>query len=635
MYYKTKTPGSLMIMGEHSVLHGYPSIVASVDQYVHVTVSKGTLGRVRIESDYFGSYETDIATFFYHPSPRRSVVGEDDGRVRFDIILAIMARYGEFLGEGIDIQVKSDFSPELGLGSSGALIVGLVSALMMMFERKVSKEELLLESLGILKSVRKFASGSDLAASIYRGVVYFNPKTCTAEKMADSLPIIFEYSGYKTKTDEVIEKIHKEFEGRESELERIYEENGKLTDLAALAIRNKDDRTLGQLMNQSNKLVYESLNLVTDELQNILEKFMKKDFVYGSKVSGAGLGDCAIALAPVNKSAVARMVLGKKINARPIKESATAFAPSNIAICKYWGKRDEELHLPVNSSLSISLDDFGSRATISLSIEDKVKLNGTLLEAGSSFVSRIFNFIDLFRQNSELKFFVDIDSNIPIAAGLASSAAGFAALTLALNDLFGLELAVKDLSILARLGSGSAARSIENGFVQWHKGIRNDGMDSYAGKLPVTWPSLCIGILTVDKQAKQISSREAMKISKETSPIFESWIEQAGLDMALLMAAIKSRNFIQFGTIVEQNSNLMHETMASSNPRIIYGGSETKKLIAQIKSCRETIGLPVFYTQDAGPNLVIFFEEKNQDRIRAVFSDALLISRSFADEICV
>lgn len=641
MYYQTKTPGSIMIMGEHSVLHSYPAIVAAIDKYIHVIITRGTLGKIIIDSDYFGVYKTDIQNIKFSKN--------------FDIILAVIEKYKQFLSEGINIQIKSDFSPDLGLGSSGALLVGFVSALMMMIKKKMDKQELLQETISILQKVRKVSSGSDLAASIYGGVIYFNPQTCTAEIIADNLPIVVGYSGYKTKTDDVIEKINKEFKNRKEVLERIYSDSGNLTEMAALAIRNKNYIELGKLMNDANKIIYGSLNLVTHELQNIITKFREKDFIYGAKISGAGLGDCAIAISSdsegytkftdiqvisvsitlrdlidadiqkdkdsLNKIDIVNKILSNKTGNKQIKKSSTAFAPSNIAICKYWGKRDEDLHLPVNSSLSLSLGNFGSTTKISLCKEDKVKLNGKLLDTDSSFVSRIFSFIDLFRQNTDLRFFVDIISTIPISAGLASSASGFAALVLSMNDLFGWQLSAKDLSILARLGSGSAARSIETGFVQWHKGYRSDGMDSYAEKLLLNWPNLFVGILIVDQQEKYISSRDAMKITKKTSPLFKSWPKKAEHDIAILISAIKKQNFIQFGKLLEENSNRMHKIMALSRPSLVYSTLETEKLISKIKFCREKISLPVFYTQDAGPNLVIFFEEKNASEIQSIFSN--------------
>lgn len=157
-----------------------------------------------------------------------------------------------------------------------------------------------------------------------------------------------------------------------------------------------------------------------------------------------------------------------------------AFAPANIALCKYWGKRDTTLNLPLTSSLSISLGKKGATCTVQLSdqLQDICILNGKTLAVDSKFSTRITQFLDLFRPCEKMFFHVNSQMNIPLAAGLASSACGFASLVLALNDFFGWKLSQQELSILARLGSGSACRSLVQGFVEWQAGLRADGMDS-------------------------------------------------------------------------------------------------------------------------------------------------------------
>jgi diphosphomevalonate decarboxylase len=150
-----------------------------------------------------------------------------------------------------------------------------------------------------------------------------------------------------------------------------------------------------------------------------------------------------------------------------------AFAPSNIALCKYWGKRDEELNLPVTASLSISLGRLGSTTKLSLRPDsDVVRLDKKELAPDSPFARRIGAFLDLFRRDAGMYFEVEAVNTIPTAAGFASSASGFAALVTALDELFGWELDKRELSILARLGSGSACRSLHHGFVEWRAGTR-------------------------------------------------------------------------------------------------------------------------------------------------------------------
>ena len=226
----------------------------------------------------------------------------------------------------------------------------------------------------------------------------------------------------------------------------------------------------------------------------------------------------------MNKQDVVNVILSDRKNGMASTTPVTAFAPTNIALCKYWGKRDVELNLPVTSSLSVSLGKKGASTTLSVieGAADKAILNHQSVDTASDFYKRLVHFLDLFRIDPRMRFCVDIESNIPIAAGLASSACGFAALALVLNTLFQWELHSHELSILARLGSGSACRSIWPGFVEWEAGVRNDGMDSVGKMIPEVWPELCIGLLMVSEQTKKISSRERSR-SFHSEGVWASW----------------------------------------------------------------------------------------------------------------
>ncbi|NCX93179.1 MAG: diphosphomevalonate decarboxylase, partial [Gammaproteobacteria bacterium] len=163
----------------------------------------------------------------------------------------------------------------------------------------------------------------------------------------------------------------------------------------------------------------------------------------------------------------------------PQHEEGSAFAPANIALVKYWGKRDEALNLPLTDSLSLSLKTHGTTTRIRIIEEsqDRFFLNGARVPPESDFYRRTHEFLNLFRHQEN--FEMHTESNIPIAAGLASSASGFAALVLALDDLCGWQLPKEKLSVLARLGSGSACRSFWPHWVKWQKGERDDGLDSH------------------------------------------------------------------------------------------------------------------------------------------------------------
>ena len=292
------------------------------------------------------------------------------------------------------------------------------------------------------------------------------------------------------------------------------------------------------------------------------------------------------------------------------REQGVAYAPTNIALCKYWGKRDTELNLPVTASLSIALPDKGAMTTLTFNEGkvDTVILNGTPLDADSLFVKRIARYLDLFRAENQWHLNLDIKMNIPAAAGLASSACGFASIACALNDLFQWQLQPQELSVLARLGSGSAARSLWNGFVLWHEGIREDGMDSVGEPLTCEWPSLRVGILPLSDAEKPISSREAMLRTVNSSALYASWPRKVSQDLAIFKQALKVRNFSLLAGTAESNALSMHATMLSSWPPICYTLPETLAAMQQIWRLRAS-GIEVYFTQDAGPNLKLLFLE--------------------------
>jgi len=219
--------------------------------------------------------------------------------------------------------------------------------------------------------------------------------------------------------------------------------------------------------------------------------------------------------------------------------------------------------------------------------------------------------------NSE-RLAIDIQMNIPVAAGLASSACGFASLVLALNDLYAWQLSENDLSILARLGSGSASRSLWNGFVEWHVGRQTDGMDSYAAPLSYTWQSLCVGVLTLCNQEKNISSRDAMRQTVASSLLYQSWPAKVANDMTAIKQALVEENFELLGETAESNALAMHATMLSSWPPICYSLPETLAAMHKVWDLRKQ-GLAVYFTQDAGPNLKLLFDVKDMAAIEAAF----------------
>jgi diphosphomevalonate decarboxylase len=315
-----------------------------------------------------------------------------------------------------------------------------------------------------------------------------------------------------------------------------------------------------------------------------------------------------------------------------VREKATAFAPANIALVKYWGKRDSQLNLPVTDSLSIDLGNLGTETTIEPSDSDIVILNGNKLSQGDPFAVKVINYVNLFRNalnqaaTNQPALRITTENNIPTGAGVASSASGFAALTRALDKYFDLRLSDRELSLMANLGSGSASRSIFKGFVYRHAGTDPNGMDSYSEPLPYTWPELKIGLITVSAKAKRISSREGMDRTTAKSPLYKTWPDKVKDDMKKMIAAIKSKDFELLGSTAESNALAMHECMRASTPPLNYFEPKTEAIISKVQKIRKE-GLPFYLTIDAGPNVKLLYLDKNEEKVKTEFPDMRVVNR--------
>lgn len=306
-----------------------------------------------------------------------------------------------------------------------------------------------------------------------------------------------------------------------------------------------------------------------------------------------------------------------------------ARAHANIALIKYWGKRDEKLALPMNSSLSLTLDCFYTETEVVFDKNidgDVFYLNGDIQDKSST--NKISRFLDLFRDAAKINTSAEVKSvnYVPTAAGLASSASGFAALAAAANIASGLNLNKRDLSIYARQGSGSATRSIYGGFVEWQKGTSSD--DSYA--IPIDDANWDIGmiIVIVNSDKKEVSSREGMKRTVKTSPFYKGWVESIEEDLEGIKGAIKNRNLEHMGIIAERNALKMHGTMLGANPPFSYWEPGTIVAMEIVRKLRKE-GVPCYFTMDAGPNVKIICRLSQSDiikeRLKQRFEDEQII----------
>jgi diphosphomevalonate decarboxylase len=411
-------------------------------------------------------------------------------------------------------------------------------------------------------------------------------------------------------TPEVIAFVANRFTGKEKELAKIDEKIDYFTQQGIQAIQTQNWYKFAICLTENQKLMVE-LGVCNEQLEDIIRLLAMDLSVLAAKISGSGLGDSVIAL--------------QRQKTIPNKKFGEAFAPSNIALIKYWGKRSLGLNLPVTGSLSISLGDRGTKTKISISStnQDEFILNDNKLDNTSGFAARASKFLDLFRP-LETFYKIETTSNIPVAAGLASSASGFAALTLALDDLYEWNLTRKELSILARLGSGSAARSMWQGFVEWHRGEQTNGLDSYAEPLNIDWPEFCIGLVIFDSKQKKISSRDAMLTTVKTSKLYKDWHKRVAKDLITAKKALQQKDFSLLGKTAEDNAIAMHATMADATPSISYTEEQTEAIQDKVRKCRKN-GLEIYFTQDAGPNLKILFLSKDKDKIKQEFENIILI----------
>ena len=281
----------------------------------------------------------------------------------------------------------------------------------------------------------------------------------------------------------------------------------------------------------------------------------------------------------------------------------TAIAHPNIAFIKYWGNRDDALRLPLNGSISMNLSGLESRTTVQFdeALEhDTFELNGEFQSSAS--LQRVSQFLDYVRRLVGSTSYARVSStnNFPTGAGIASSASAFAALALAASKAAGLDLDQKDLSRLARLGSGSACRSVPDGFVEWLPG--KDDASSYAVSIaPKDHWGLVDAVAVVSQEHKPIGSTSGHKLA-HTSPLNAQRVLDAPERLKNCRDALLERDFAGFADVVELDSNYMHAVMRTSNPPLVYWEPATEVLLWQVWQWRKQ-GHAVCATVDAGPNV--------------------------------
>jgi diphosphomevalonate decarboxylase len=302
-------------------------------------------------------------------------------------------------------------------------------------------------------------------------------------------------------------------------------------------------------------------------------------------------------------------------------KTVRATAHSNIALVKYWGKRADapaELNLPAVGSLSMTLDALWTETFIEPSATADTFLLDEQLQGGK-VAGKVFAHLDRMwargagGQRPALR--VRSINHLPTAAGLASSASGFAALTMAAAGAFELELPSSELASLARMGSGSAARSIFGGFVRLDRGSAPDGSDCVTRPIAEGdhWP-LSLVVVQTTRGSKPIGSTEGMEASRQTSPYYQPWVDTSAADLDAAQSAIEERDLSRLGAIVEHSCFKMHACMMATVPPILYWKPTTVAVVQEVWAARAE-GLAGYVTIDAGPHVKVLCEAKDSEAL--------------------
>ncbi len=317
---------------------------------------------------------------------------------------------------------------------------------------------------------------------------------------------------------------------------------------------------------------------------------------------------------------------------------------ANIAIVKYWGKKDAKKMIPATSSISLTLNDmftetemeFISDEDIKISVEKEMKngdykdkfsnmtdlfyLNGKLQD--SVHTEKISKVVDLFRENRSQKVKISTTNNMPTAAGLSSSSSGLSAVIKACNKLFGKNYTQSELAQISKFGSGSSSRSFFGPIAAWDK----DTGEIYEVRTDL---KLAMIVLVLNENKKEISSRNGMELCAKTSTYFDEWVKQSEIDFVNMKKYLAENNFEKVGILTEENALRMHKTTETANPPFTYFNEKTYEAMDFVKNLRNN-GEKCYFTMDAGPNVKVLCLEEDLEKLAGIFGKKykVIISRS-------
>ena len=317
---------------------------------------------------------------------------------------------------------------------------------------------------------------------------------------------------------------------------------------------------------------------------------------------------------------------------------------ANIAIVKYWGKKDAEKMIPATSSISLTLNDmftetemeFINDEDIEITVEKEMKsgnckdkfsditdlfyLNGELQDR--EHTEKISKVVDLFRENRNQKVKISTTNNMPTAAGLSSSSSGLSAVIKACNKIFEKNYTQSELAQISKFGSGSSSRSFFGPIAAWDK----DTGEIYGIKTAL---KLAMIVLVLNQNKKEISSRNGMELCAKTSTYFDEWVKQSEIDFVNMKKYLAENDFEKVGILTEENALRMHKTTETANPPFSYFNEKTYEAMDFVKNLRNN-GEKCYFTMDAGPNVKVLCLEEDLEKLAGIFEEKykIIVSRT-------
>jgi mevalonate kinase len=282
--FKASAPGSLMLLGEHAVLHGKQALVCAIDKRITVTLIPRSDTKIEIISTVLGKFTTDLSNLVVIPP--------------FHFLLAILKKNQSVLKTGCTIIVEAEFSDKVGFGSSAAVTVAILAALYTWLNRGFSPTDLIREARAIVRKVQGLGSGADIAACVLGGVIAYKMQPLQIEKLAYQPLLTAVYAGYKTPTVEVVKQVTRKFISYPKLFKQLCQAIDTCVTEGITAVKQQNWDALGQLMNVQQGLL-DALGVSTLDMSKIIDGLRQQKTILGAKISGSGLGDCIVGLGTI------------------------------------------------------------------------------------------------------------------------------------------------------------------------------------------------------------------------------------------------------------------------------------------------------------------------------------------------